>query len=84
MNQLGIKGRTWKWNKAFLTSRSANCSFDNYKGPSFESKIGLPQGSVLAPTLFNLYISDLLQDINGDHTKFASMAPYGSPENQKL
>lgn len=59
----------WKWIKAFLTNRSANCSY--HKRPPSGTKMRLPQDLILAPTLFNLYISNLLQDINGDCTKFA-------------
>ncbi|CAG2246831.1 unnamed protein product [Mytilus edulis] len=71
LHKLGIQGKTWKWIKNFLNNRMAKCIFDRFIGNEFETNIGLPQGSVLAPTLFNIYINEFVNDITGENTKFA-------------
>ncbi len=62
LHRLGINGRMWDWIQEFLTNRTARCHVDEEEGNIFQTNIGLPQGSVIAPIQFNLYIVDMFQD----------------------
>lgn len=42
----------------FITNRAAKIKVGNHLGPQFPLKSGVPQGSVLSPTMFILYTSD--------------------------
>jgi hypothetical protein len=59
-----------KWLAAYLRGRSAAC---NYHGKQFKFRsihIGVPQGSVLSPLLFNYYVSNF-PDLSDLKTSFA-------------
>ena len=69
---------------SFLTNRSFNIKILNSFSPPGYIKAGVPQGSVISPTLFNLYINDIPQDpqtqlyLYADDTAIASQSLFPS------
>lgn len=61
LNTLGIRGIGGKLIKSYLSKRSQTTKINQTYSEQQQLTIGLPQGTILAPFLFNLYINDLLQ-----------------------
>ena len=51
----------------FLEDRTFQVRVGSHLGPSFPILSGVPQGSNLSPTLYNLYISDISDPLNDCH-----------------
>ena len=48
-----------KWFKSYLTGRSQVCDVEGTLSESKEATCGVPQGSILGPLLFLIYVNDM-------------------------
>ncbi len=67
----GISGNINNWLASFLIGREQRVLLDGSASSSVPVSSGVPQGTVLGPILFLIYINDLGQDINCQIRLFA-------------
>ena len=59
--ELGFRGVVFQWFVEFLKNRRQAVSIDGQKSGFQEVKYGVPQGSVIGPFLFNIYVRNLIK-----------------------
>ena len=71
IHSMGIGGRVAKWIKNWLTNRMQRVIVNGAHSEWKEVDSGVPQGSILGPLLFTIFINDLDDDVRNPLLKFA-------------
>ena len=67
----GIGGKISKWIQSWLTDRKQRVIVNNVTSDWIPVISGVPQGSVLGPCLFVIYINDIDDAVSSKILKFA-------------
>ena len=62
-DELGITGIALSWFKSFLSGRCQKVKIGEHESSEVTILFGVPQGSVLGPVLFNIYVRSLYRSV---------------------
>ena len=76
LEYVGVRGQTLEWFKSYVSNRSQVVFINGVLSEYEQIKCGVPQGSILGPLLFLIYINDLSSIID-----FATTRMYADDTN---
>ena len=71
LESLGVRDHLLKWIKSYLSERMQRIVIDDQSSDWMQIDAGVPQGSVLCPLLFLIYINDITSDLQSDSFLYA-------------
>jgi hypothetical protein len=83
LSAYGIRGKVLGWIRNFLTNRKQRVAINGQKSAEVIVTSGIPQGSVLGPTLFLVYVNDLPEVILSILKLFADDTSYIKLSSQR-
>ena len=63
IHNMGIQGKIYQWIESFLNNRQQHVIVDGEISETAKVKSGVPQGTVLGPILFLLFVNDITEAI---------------------
>ena len=83
LRSLGISGKLWSWFESYLLNRYQCVKINNSLSHLLPVLSGIPQGSILGPLLFLIYVNDIPDIIKfcllflfADDTKCIKLSPH--------
>lgn len=71
LRSFGISGTLLEWFKSYLSNRSQCVVLGNSRSFLMHPSSGVPQGSVLGPLLFLIFVNDLVDQLKGESLQLA-------------
>ena len=71
LSKLGIRNKCLSWFESYLRGRSVKVVINNEVSQAYPLNCGVPQGSVLGPLLFLIYVDSMRFFVPGYLTSFA-------------
>ena len=72
----GVSDHSLKWFESYLLGRKQKCQINDSLSSTKQIPCGIPQGSILGPSLFIIYINDLPESV-----KFSNARMYADDTN---
>ena len=76
LKHYGFRGHCYDYLKSYFENRKQYVYLDDYKSELLTLRNGVPQGSVLGPLCFSLYINDLPEAVDAHTILFADDAAF--------
>ena len=89
MHKVGCAKSYLRWVISYLTERKQFVQIDDKLSSTIEVAFGVPQGSILGPVIFNLYVNDLSDSLEASvtshqYTDDTTIYAHSKPANIKI